>query len=419
MKDNIQLTHQVRAEILDRVKKVVLKRFYDPRFNGLDWPALVAERRAAILGCEPDQFERGVNELLRELKASHVGFFGARFKSASARQAVSATLIKAETSHGARWRFQDVHRGGAAHNAGIRSGDILLTLGQREVSTSESPAFPMGESIEADVVQSGMKTARLRLDVPDPRSKKQPVNVPEVVTAARMANGLGLIKISMFPGMVGIDVANSISAATRELMPDRLIVDLRGNTGGGMGCLRVMSYLCPDRRGVGHSVTRKKVDKGFDKENLPVFDRIPPTKLGLLPLIAKFALGDKSIAVKTEALGPQRFHGRIVVLVNQHSASASEMIAAFAAENGLATIVGEKTAGRVVGANSFKVGYGYRVALPVVEYRTWAGTVLESKGVVPDVLDPFSPDAAWSGVDGQVEKAIEIVNGLEERPAIH
>ena len=157
-----------------------------------------------------------------------------------------------------------------------------------------------------------------------------------------------------------------------------------------------------------------RVEKGFDKENLRVFDRIPPTKLGLLPLIAKFALGDKSIAVKTEALGPQRFHGRIVVLVNQHSASASEMIAAFAAENGLAAIVGEKTAGRVVGANSFKVGSGYRVALPVVEYRTWSGTVLESKGVVPDVLEPFSPDAAWTGVDGQVEKAIEIVNGLEK-----
>src|SRR5437867_1897348 len=102
MKSNIHLTHEVRSEILDRVKEVVLKRFYDPGFNGLDWPALVAERRAAILDCGPDQFERAVNELLRELKASHVGFFGARF-NASARQAVSATLIKAETFHGARW----------------------------------------------------------------------------------------------------------------------------------------------------------------------------------------------------------------------------------------------------------------------------------------------------------------------------
>ncbi|PYT20352.1 MAG: hypothetical protein DMG57_42475 [Acidobacteria bacterium] len=90
--------------------------------------------------------------LLRELKASHVGFFEARF-NASARQAVSATLIKAETFHGERWRFQDVHCGGAAYNAGIRSSDILLTLGGREVATSESPAFPLGESIEVDVVQ--------------------------------------------------------------------------------------------------------------------------------------------------------------------------------------------------------------------------------------------------------------------------
>jgi len=42
-----------------------------------------------------------------------------------------------------------------------------------------------------------------------------------------------------------------------------------------------------------------------------------------------------------------------------------------------------------------------------------------SKGVVPDVLEPFSPDAAWTGVDGQFEKAVEIVNGLEGRAAIH
>src|ERR1039457_5444205 len=156
----------------------------------------------------------------------------------------------------------------------------------------------------------------------------------------------------MFPGIVGIDVAASVSAAARELACDRLIIDLRGNTGGGLGALRVMSHLCPDRRGVGHSVTRSKAEKGFDKESLPVFDRIPPSKFGLIPLIFKFGLGDKCVAVKTEGFGGQRFHGRIVVLVNQHSASASEMIAAFAAENKLGTIVGEKTPGRVVGANS-------------------------------------------------------------------
>jgi C-terminal processing protease CtpA/Prc len=156
-------------------------------------------------------------------------------------------------------------------------------------------------------------------------------------------------------------------------------------------------------------VTRSRAEKGFDKESLPVFDRIPSSKLGLFPLILKFGLGDKSVAVKTEGLGRQPFHGRIVVLVNQHSASASEMIAAFAAENKLATIVGEKTPGRVVGANSFKVGHGYRVALPVVEYRTWAGTILEGRGVAPDVSEPFSPEAAWAGEDTQITRAIQVL----------
>src|ERR1039457_934209 len=127
MKANTELTRNDRSEILDRVAEVVRKRFYDPQLNGVDWTSLVNQRREAIVGAAPDQFEKALNELLLELKTSHVGFFGTRFKetshvgffgtrfkAASARQAINATVIKAETSFGPRWRFQDVHRGGAA-----------------------------------------------------------------------------------------------------------------------------------------------------------------------------------------------------------------------------------------------------------------------------------------------------------------
>ena len=60
------------------------------------------------------------------------------------------------------------------------------------------------------------------------------------------------------------------------------------------------------------------------------------------------------------------------------------MVAAFAAENQLATIVGTKTAGRLMAASAFKVGFGYRVALPIAAYRTWQGKMLEGIGVCPD-----------------------------------
>src|SRR5688572_33351082 len=49
---------------------------------------------------------------------------------------------------------------------------------------------------------------------------------------------------------------------------------------------------------------------------------------------------------------------------------AAEMVAAFASENGLATLIGVKTPGRLVATSAFKVGFGYRVVLPVAAYRS-------------------------------------------------
>src|SRR5271169_5252392 len=76
-------------------------------------------------------------------------------------------------------------------------------------------------------------------------------------------------------------------------------------------------------------------------------------------------------------LGEQPFHGNIALVVDRHTASAAEMIVAFARENNLATIVGEKTAGRLLSATSAKVGQGFRLALPTGAYYTWRGSVLE------------------------------------------
>jgi carboxyl-terminal processing protease len=117
----------------------------------------------------------------------------------------------------------------------------------------------------------------------------------------------------MFPGVLGMDVARDISRAIADLGCDQLVIDLRGNTGGGIGCLRVMSHLCPDRRGVGYSVSREVARRGFTKGRLPAFDRIPSSKLGVVPLIFRFARARRSVAVFTEALGCQSHHGRVAM----------------------------------------------------------------------------------------------------------
>ena len=86
------------------------------------------------------------------------------------------------------------------------------------------------------------------------------------------------------------------------------------------------------------------------------------------------------------------------------------MVAGFAAENGLATIVGKRTAGNVLGATNFKVGSGYWVRLPVYGWYTSKGECLEGKGVLPDVVVEIDPLSLNAGIDQQMNKALEILS---------
>ena len=62
------------------------------------------------------------------------------------------------------------------------------------------------------------------------------------VSWSEISDDIGLLKITMFPGAVGIDLARDIDRAIAGLRHrNRLIVDLRGNSGGGIGGLRLMS----------------------------------------------------------------------------------------------------------------------------------------------------------------------------------
>jgi C-terminal processing protease CtpA/Prc len=62
-----------------------------------------------------------------------------------------------------------------------------------------------------------------------------------------------------------------------------------------------------------------------------------------------------------------------------------------------------------VATSAFKVGHGYRVALPVAAYYTWKGTNLEGHGVVPDVEEPLDAQVLWSGVDSQLQRATSVI----------
>jgi len=410
----MNLTLDERTKIFDKVCRLVQTKHFDPAMNGVDWKALAQSRRAEILACtEQEVFEKEVQNLVAELKTSHTGFRHAGTRNIPARHAINATMQRFAVNGDERWMFQDVHQGGPAYSAGIRPGDLLLERGGREIRPPEDLTFAVGETVDLTIEKLHGDQKRLRLQLPVPKSKKHPVTVPDPVHAEQLTDEIGLLKVAMFPGVVGIDVAKDIDRGIASLDGcSRLIVDLRGNTGGGIGGLRLMSYLTPGKLEVGYSLTRKRRERGYRREELTRFGRIPSHKATLVWLAARYAFVEKSILVVTEGLGEQRFHGRIVLLVNEHTASAGEMVSAFAEENNVATIVGTKTSGRLLSGNAYKVGHGYILGLPVAAYLTWQGRMLENNGIVPKFSIELSRDALKEGRDTQLETAVEVAKAL-------
>ena len=240
-----------------------------------------------------------------------------------------------------------------------------------------------------------------------PSTKENPCAVPDPVKISTV-EGVPVVKVPLFPGQLGIDFARDVSRVFDSQVngAKSLVLDLRGNPGGGLGGLRLMSHLVPDKRPIGFSVDRAKAESGYDKESLPRFDRIPKSKLEV-PLLALRFARKKSVVLVTEGLGSREFQWRIVVLVNEHTTCASEMVALFAREQGGAQIVGMPTPGRLVSHTGFKLGHGLTLALPVAAYVSWAGTRLDGSGISPDQKVDWSFASTRAGIDNQLNAALD------------
>ena len=84
------------------------------------------------------------------------------------------------------------------------------------------------------------------------------------------------------------------------------------------------------------------------------------------------------------------------------------MVAQFAQENSLASIVGTKTPGRLISRSATKLGFGYRLVVPVSSYVSAKGKQIEGNGIVPDVKVSWSFPDAVAGRDNQLTAAMEV-----------
>jgi carboxyl-terminal processing protease len=387
-----------------------------------DWRGLFAANQASLEQARSRAaFEAEMNRVLAQGRLSHVAFFHSSGSSAPARYAINATFCRADLDGtGERWMFQDVHPGGPAERAGIRSGDVLHEVNGKPFRPPVLPTFPLGQDADLLVSRGDGSTASVHVVLPKAPANgrpgaRPPMAEPTSVTASILANDVGYLRVAFFPGVNGQRFAREMETALGSIGAcRRLVIDLRGNLGGFVGSLRLMSALTPDRIPVGYSLTRKGSDRGWTRESLPCIDRLPERRLDVLRMAIRFLVlnRDRSIKLITEGLGARPFQGRVVLLVNEHTLSAGEMVAAFASENGLAKLVGTRTGGQVLGGGNFSVGSGFVLRFPAAAWFMWSGAAVEGVGVHPHLEVPLQLPAKGGSVDSQLCAAIDTVRAL-------
>ncbi len=399
-----QPSEEFRKQLIETLVTTIEQRFYDPNLHGVSVRDLFGRERPSLL--RTPSLSTEINRLLSNLQAYPTEFVHETERKVGLWKAIKCSFF--------RWNsaliFQDVLPDGYAERAGVRSGATLLAVDGSDVNGPDIPRFRVSERVEVTFQNPGESAQTFHFDptVNEDESRTR------YVSQRQLQPGIGYIRISKFPGMLGMGVARELDKAIQSLgKSEVLIVDMRGNLGSaGAGNLRLMSYLTPEKVPVGYSLTRARAQQGYKREELAQFTQIPRFKTLAPLMLLKFKDGDKSITVVTEGLGKQKFHGRAIMLTNEHTISGGEIVAGFASDHKLATLVGTATAGKLLGWASLPMGHDCFLTLPTVNYLTWEGRSFEGTGVAPGHHVEFSPESALNGIDNQLNAAVDLARAL-------
>lgn len=266
-----------------------------------------------------------------------------------------------------------------AEKAGLRSGDKVLKIdGQTTSKISIDEAVgkirgAKGTTVTLSIYRSGEAETR------DIVVTRDVINVKSVKVIFR-DDGIPVLRVSHF----GDDTETEFAKAAREIAskhPKGMILDLRSNPGGYLDAAVSMASLMLE---AGETVVIEEDATGDRKET-------------------KSFGGDMLSSIPT------------VVLLDEGSASASEILAGALRENrGNVTLVGKKSYGKGSVQELIPIGKTMSVKITVARWLTPKGNQINEKGIAPDVEVGVTVDDLKESRDPQMTKAVELLTAVSK-----
>ncbi len=186
---------------------------------------------------------------------------------------------------------------------------------------------------------------------------------------------VGYIRLTQFSANATTEITDAVTRL-EEQGADAYILDLRNNPGGLLQAGIEIARLWLDEGTIVYTVNRQGTLGSFEDD------------------------------------GPALTKDPLVVLVNQGTASASEILAGALQDNGRAKLVGEKTFGKGLIQSLFDLSDGSGLAVTVAKYETPNHRDIHKLGIKPDLevpLEPITLKEVGTAVDGQYQAALELL----------
>lgn len=408
------------AAAFDSAVTAIARTWVDTAFLSTRWlPAARAARDSAVSAPNDTVFRRVVQGLLERIPASHFYLLPAP-DSTLARDGSSAaapgrgglTVRLTDISGAPQLVVAQVTPDGAAARAGVRAGDLVERIDGRALAPALT-ALPArgtpgatvaraqlvqgvqgllsgatGEARVLDVVSAGGRASRRVILDAETRRLQQFGNLPAMpveVSTQRVAvddRRVAVVRFdAFFPGLMpAIDdalfAARSCSA---------LVLDLRGNPGGLVGMIGgIAGHLLPSADTLGVMLMRESA----------------------LRLVAN------PRTVRRDGTTSPVFGGPVFVLLDEASASASEILASALQGLGRARVVGTRSAGMALPAQLRRLATGDVLVHATADMLGPRGRRAEGEGVVPDIDAPLDPRRLAAGEDPALAAALAAVRGM-------
>ncbi|HDJ99790.1 MAG TPA: peptidase S41, partial [Firmicutes bacterium] len=99
----------------------------------------------------------------------------------------------------------------------------------------------------------------------------------------------------------------------------------------------------------------------------------------------------------------------LVVLIDENTASAAEILSGAIKDRNVGTLIGTKTYGKGVIQTIFSLSDGYGLKLTTERYLTPNLYSLDKKGIEPDIEVKYTDEDLKKGIDPQLNKALEVI----------